>query len=389
VDDPFERGAIVSGIGISRIGRKSGIPGAELTQEACRAALADAGLQPADAKGLASMGDTPIGQAAATLDIQPAWTSQRAFGSGGLFAPVYEAIEAVASGTVRHALVYRTVQMIGGAIVGGAGERAGGGARERAGPSVMGDMAPLLAYHAYSAANWLAMHCRRHMYLYGTTKEQLGYLAINSRLNAARNPLAAYRDPISMDDYLNARPISDPFGLLDCDVPVDGSIAVVVSSADHAADTPNSAVRVEAIGAASGYGGWDQRPDYPKMASTEAAADMWSRTDLKSEDVDVAELYDGFTFLALAWLEALGFCGQGESGPFVEEATRIALDGPLPLNTHGGQLSAGRMHGYWLLHEACLQLRGQAGSRQVRNAEIAVAASGGGPIAGCMLLSRT
>jgi acetyl-CoA acetyltransferase len=101
-----------------------------------------------------------------------------------------------------------------------------------------------------------------------------------------------------------------------------------------------------------------------------------------------AELYDGFTFLTLAWLEALGFCGEGESGPFVEDATRIALDGDLPLNTYGGQLSAGRMHGYWVVHEACLQLRGQAGDRQVVRHQLAAVAAGGGPIAGCLLLSR-
>jgi acetyl-CoA acetyltransferase len=124
------------------------------------------------------------------------------------------------------------------------------------------------------------------------------------------------------------------------------------------------------------------------MASIEAAADMWSRTSLTPADVDLAELYDGFTFLTFAWLEALGFCADGEAGPFVEGGRRIGLGGDLPLNTYGGQLSAGRMHGYWVLHEACLQLRGEAGPRQVAGAEVAVVSNGGGPIAGCMLLSR-
>jgi acetyl-CoA acetyltransferase len=124
------------------------------------------------------------------------------------------------------------------------------------------------------------------------------------------------------------------------------------------------------------------------MASVDAAAEMWSRTDLRAADLDIAELYDGFTFLTFAWLEALGICGDGESGPFVEGASRIALDGELPLNTYGGQLSAGRMHGYWVLHEACVQLRGDAGPRQVRRQpEVAVVSNGGGPIAGCMLLT--
>jgi acetyl-CoA acetyltransferase len=249
-------------------------------------------------------------------------------------------------------------------------------------------MGPLLTMHAYSAANWLAMHCRRHMYLYGTTKEQLGWLAVNSRRNAALNPDAAYREPLTLEDYFAGRLISDPFGLFDCDVPIDGSIAVVVSASDYAADCKNTPIRVEAFGGVAGGGSWDQRPDYPKMASVEAAAEMWGQTDLGPADIDVAELYDGFTFLTLAWLEALGICGEGESGPYVEGATRISLEGELPLNTYGGQLSAGRMHGYWILHEAVLQLRHEAGARQIAGAEVAVAAVGGGPIAGCMLLTR-
>jgi acetyl-CoA acetyltransferase len=124
------------------------------------------------------------------------------------------------------------------------------------------------------------------------------------------------------------------------------------------------------------------------MGSRDAAAHLWSRSELGPGDVDVAELYDGFSFLALAWLEALGFCRPGESGPFVEGGKRIARDGELPLNTDGGQLSAGRLHGFGLLHEACLQLRGEAGERQVPGAEVAVVANGGGPVAGCALLTR-
>jgi acetyl-CoA acetyltransferase len=125
------------------------------------------------------------------------------------------------------------------------------------------------------------------------------------------------------------------------------------------------------------------------MASSDAAAQLWSRTDLTAADLDLAELYDGFTFLTFAWLEALGICGKGEAGSYVEGATRIALEGELPLNTYGGQLSAGRMHGYWVLYEACQQLRGMAGGRQVAgDPEVAVVAAGGGPIAGALLLTR-
>ena len=125
------------------------------------------------------------------------------------------------------------------------------------------------------------------------------------------------------------------------------------------------------------------------MACRDAAAQMWTRTDLKPSDVQLAEMYDGFSFITMAWLEAMGFCGKGESGPFVEGGQRIARDGELPLNTHGGQLSAGRLHGYGFLHEACVQLWGEAGERQVPgDPEVGVAAAGGGPLAGSLLLTN-
>jgi acetyl-CoA acetyltransferase len=390
VNGIIERGAIISGIGISRISRKSGIGGIDLTAESSALAIQDAGLTPGDIDGIATMGETPIPEAAARLGVDPTWTGG-AMGRWGLLSPVVSAFHAVSSGQARHILVYRTVNMVGGSVFpsapeGGTPDRTVAAARQES-DNPMGGIPRLLAAHAYSAANWIALHARRHMALYGTTKEQLGWLAINSRKNAGLNPRAALRDPITMDDYMSARMISEPFGLLDCDVPVDGSVACIVSSADAAQDC-DQPVRVEACGGSPGLGGWDQRPDYPKMAATDAAAELWSRTSLTSGDVDFAELYDGFTFLTFAWLEALGFCGDGEAGPFVEGATRISRDGQLPLNTYGGQLSAGRMHGYWVLYEACLQLRGEAAERQIEKHEVAVVSNGGGPIAGCMLLTR-
>jgi acetyl-CoA acetyltransferase len=184
--------------------------------------------------------------------------------------------------------------------------------------------------------------------------------------------------------------ISTPFGLFDCDAPCDGATAVIVSRADRAADLAKPPVRVEAVGSAlHGRPSWDQFDDLTTMAARDAGAMLWTRTDLRPGDVDVAELYDGFSFITLCWLEALGFCGKGESGPFVEGGGRIARDGELPLNTQGGQLSGGRLHGYGYLHEAVLQLRHEAGERQVPGGpEVAVAAAGGGPLAGCLLLTR-
>jgi acetyl-CoA acetyltransferase len=393
----FEKDAILSGIGISRIGRRTGIPGLELTMEAVRSAIEDAGLVPADIDGIATLGDTPAGEVNAELQIDAA-DCGAGFGTGGLLSPVMSACRAVAERRARHVLVYRTIQMLGGTVPVKPQEDAPAPplarmfstpeGEEPPAVGAMDDVNDLVAAQAYSAANWLALNCRRHMELYGTTKEQLGWLALNGRRNAALNPLAVYREPMTMADYLGARLVTTPFGLLDCDVPIDGSIALMVSNAEYGADCPHRPVAVEAIGGSNGAGGWFHRDDYPKMAMSDATAQMWSRTELKPADLELAELYDGFTFLTIAWLEALGVCGDGEAGPFVEGGARIARDGALPLNTYGGQLSAGRMHGYWALHEGCLQLRGEAGERQVsRRPEVGVVSVGGGPVAGCMLLT--
>ena len=141
---------------------------------------------------------------------------------------------------------------------------------------------------------------------------------------------------MTLDDYLAARMISTPLCLFDCDAPCDGSTAVVVSHADYAPDAPHPACHVNAMGTAlRGRPSWDQFDDMTTMSARDAAASMWERTELQPADVDVAELYDGFSILTMVWLEELGFCGRGESGPFVEGGARIALDGALPLNTAG------------------------------------------------------
>src|SRR5438093_380508 len=210
-----------------------------------------------------------------------------------------------------------------------------------------------------SAANWLSLHAVRHMHEFGTRREHLGEIALTARAHAALNPAAVYREPLTMEDYLRARMVTWPFGLYDCDVPVDGSTAVVVSAADAARDLPHPAVRINAVGSAiRGRPVWDQWEDLTTMAARDAAAQLWARTDLTPADVDTIQLYDGFSWLTLAWIEALGFCQRGEGGPFVEGG-RVRLGGALPLNTWGGQLSGGRLHGFGFLAEAIRQLRGE------------------------------
>jgi acetyl-CoA acetyltransferase len=247
-----------------------------------------------------------------------------------------------------------------------------------------------LPFGAASAAVWIAMMARRHFHEFGTTREQMAQIALNSRKNAGLNPNAVYRDPMTMDDYFAARMISDPFCLYDCDAPVDGSTAIIVSDTDAARDCRKTPLRVEAVGSAlRGRPSWDQFDDLTTMALRDAGAMLWERTDLRPSDVHVAELYDGFSFITMCWLEALGFCAKGESGRFIEDGKAIALDGEIALNTHGGQLSAGRLHGFGFLHEAAVQLWHEGGARQVPvEPSVAVAAAGGGPLGGCLLLVR-
>lgn len=205
----------------------------------------------------------------------------------------------------------------------------------------------MMPFGGISAAHTLAQNAQRHFHRYGTTRETLGWIALNQRANAALNPTAIYRDPMTMDDYLNARAITTPpFGLYDCDVPCDGSVAVIVSAVDAARDLAKPPVLVEAVGTQIIERiEWDQSTLTHEPQVLGPAAHLWSRTDLRPEDVDVAELYDGFTFNCLSWIEALGFCGIGEAKDFLDGGHNIARDGALPLNTHGGQLSHGRTHG--------------------------------------------
>lgn len=392
-----ERKAVISGIGQSAIGRRLGRGDMDLTLDACLAAIEDAGLTRADIDGISSW-PGPMMQPAGfsgpgTTEVMDALRINANWYLAGPEGPaqiggVIHACFAVAMGVARHVLCYRTVTE---STAQGTGSRQGiGGGAGMLEGGVPGPFQWQMPYHAYSAANWLAMYAQRHFHEYGTTKEQLGAIAINQRRNAALNPNSIYRDPMSMDDYLAARMISTPLGLYDCDVPVDGSTAVIVSHVDYAKDAPKPAAHVNAVGTAiHGRPSWDQWDDLTTMAARDAGAHLWTRTDLRPSDVDVAELYDGFSFLTLTWIEALGFCAKGEGGPFIEGGSRIALDGDLPVNTHGGQLSAGRLHGFGFVHEAVVQLRGEGGERQVAgNPQVAAVANGGGPLAGCMLLTR-
>jgi acetyl-CoA acetyltransferase len=393
-----EQQSIISGIGQSAVGRRLGRSDLDLTLEACLAAIDDAGLTREDIDGLVTfpgrVNVPPAGfTGPGTDEVQDALRLElnyrlSSFDGPGQLQAVVNACLAVAGGLARHVLVYRTVTESSGA---GAGlpESARSASARRPATRTGGPMGWQVPMGAFSTVNMMAMMAQRHFFDYGTTKEQLGWIPVIQRAHAALNPIAVLRDPMSMSDYLDARMISTPLGLFDCDIPVDASTAFVVSHRDFAPDARHHPVHVNALGTASrNRASWDQYPDLSSMAAVGAAAHMWSRTDLRPEDIDTAHLYDGFSILAMIWMESLGLCPTGEAGRFIEGGARITYGGDFVLNPNGGQLSAGRAHGFGHILEAVIQLRHDAGARQAADAEVAVVSNGAGPIVGCMLLTR-
>ncbi|MCU1457012.1 MAG: acetyl-CoA acetyltransferase [Actinomycetia bacterium] len=402
--DKFEDRAVITGIGMSQVGRRLMRPAIALTVEAIKEAVADAGLELSDIDGLSTypgadlpgMAEGGVSAVEDALGIRPVWYTggMETFGPSG---SVISAAMAVAAGLVRHVVCFRTVWE---ATFAAQQRAAAEQAFANADPSAPAASGPpprrrVGGYNSYSgpfgvssAANNLALYASHHFKKYGTTRETLGWVALNQRANAMLNPKAIYRDPMSMDDYLSARMISDPFGLYDCDVPMDGAIAVVVSARETAGDLRQKPIYLEAVGTQMTERiAWEQSTLTHEPQVLGPAAHLWTRTSLRPDDVQVAELYDGFSFNCVSWLEGLGFCGIGEAKDFLEGGRNIARDGGnVALNTHGGQLSAGRTHGMGLVHEAVTQLRGDGGERQVANARVAVVSSGGLTPSGAYLL---
>lgn len=388
ITDKFEDRVAITGVGQSRVGRRLMVDPLSLTVDACLTALADAGLDVSDIDGLSTypgpmaggMSEGGVMAVEEALRVHPIWVN------GGTDLPgqngsIIAAMLAVAAGLCRHVLCFRTVWESSHATMVQQGRWVPDLAR------ATGMFEYRAPFGAMSAANWIACHASTYLHRYAATREPLGWIAVTERDNAADNPEAVYREPFGIDDYFDARLVSTPFGLYDCDVPVDGAVAVVVSHADTVADLASTPVHVEAVGTQIMERlSWDQGTSGHLPQSLGPAAHLWSRTELRPDDVDVALLYDGFTFNALSWLEGLGFCGFGEAGDFIDRGRGIAVDGRLPVNPHGGQLSAGRTHGYGFLREAVLQLRGIAPGRQVADPRVAVVTAGGGVPSGAMLL---
>ena len=364
---PRARTAIV-GAATFGLGRAPGYEPVELAAVAAREALAQAGLTFADVDGLffTHSSDTFCGGMlfAQYLGINPNVADNSRSGGNVFESYAERAAWLLDAGLIDVAL-----------IAFGSNQASASGKLSRTSLPYPYE-AP---YQPISPVSSYALAAARHMHEFGTTKAQLGEVAVAARAWAQRNPEAVKRDPLTLDDYLAARMVSDPLSTLDCCLVTDGAAAIVMTRADRARDLCARPVAV--LGAESGtsHAHISSMPDLTRTALVEAGARAFAAAGLGPADVDVVELYDAFTINTILFLEDLGFCPKGEGGRFVEGG-RIAPGGALPVNTNGGGLSCVHpgMYGLFTIIEAVRQLRGECGERQVANAQVALAQGNGG-----------
>ena len=367
-----KRVAIV-GAAESDFGKIAHVGDLELHVQAARRAIADAGIRKDEIDGLFTTGGRygmmPIVALAEYMGLFPTYLEGTNTGGGAWELMVGHAAAALRAGLCTVALV-----VYGAAPRNNPSEGIGQAFSLPGTPVAYDDPfgLPLPARAALVAS--------RHMHLYGTTSEQLAEVAVSTRKNASLNPKALFRDLITIEDVLASRMIADPLHLLDCCVVTNGGGALVLTLEDRAADLPRAPVFVLGAGealASETLAGW---PDFGRMVSCESGRRAYEQAGIGPSDVDVLQLYDAFTINVVLQLEALGFCAEGEGGPFVEGGT-LAYDGSRPTNTDGGGLSSNHpgMRGIFLVIEAVRQLRGEAGPVQVHDAEIALCNGTGGP----------
>jgi acetyl-CoA acetyltransferase len=332
-------------------------------------ALADAGLTLADVDGVCH-GQSSVGLAE-YLDIHPRFTESTNTGGSSYEIHVEHAAAAIAAGLCEVVIgVYASTPR---------GDRRHGRSREfqrPPGPNPMVEWE--LPYGMRMPMGPYALAASRHMAEFGTTSEQLAAIAVSTRAWAALNPRARYRDPITVEDVLASPMQSSPLHLLDCCLVTDGAGAFVMTSADRARALARPPVYVLGAATCHDHSMISQMPDLTVTPGVVSGANAFRQAGVKPSDVDVLMGYDSFTITALLHVEDLGFCAKGEGGPFVEDG-RTGPGGVLPMNTNGGGLSYTHpgQYGMFLIVEAVRQLRGDAGPRQVRGAEIAVAHGSG------------
>jgi acetyl-CoA acetyltransferase len=377
----------VVGVGYSELPRRSPRSAAAFTLDAIRAALDDAGLTVADVDGMATYPEIPVfgNPHVDGVDVVSVHYVSRLLGlneqlrwhvqTDSLVPNTFiEGVNAVAAGACDVCVVFRTMHNPSGPGTYNAftADRAPGNSQFTA------------PYGVHRGYQYFGAAWHRYLWRYGATREQMATLIVNNRVQAAKNPVAYFRDqPLTVADYLGARMLADPVCLLDCDIPVDGAVALVLVSAERAHDGPGPPAWVagysQYAGAAGGFVSNRLALGPPLEHIQQGAAPLgrilWESTGRRPSDVRVAEMYDGYSFFVWWWLEALGLCGEGEAGAFTQDG-RIEQTGALPLNTFGGQLGEGRLHGIGHLAEAARQASGRAGARQVADADVVLAGVG-------------
>jgi acetyl-CoA acetyltransferase len=374
----------VTGLGWTEYSKNSGRSVLSLAVEACEKAINDSGIDMSRVDGILCYGlnDSVQPQAVTTaLGLPRLSYYANYFGGGNVCAAsVGTAAMVVGTGMADNVLVFR-------ALNGRSQHRLGGTGMEERFAHATHESQFTFPFGWLSYPQYIAMCARRHMLKYGTTSEDFGHVAVTCRSHAVLNERAMMRKPITLEDHQNSRMIADPLRLLDICLETDGACAMLVSSADEARTLKQRPVYIlgfnQGGGPRPGYA-FDGFYSFEELADLYAqyiAPKMWSLAGVGPKDMDLACIYDCFTFSVISQLEGFGFCKAGEGGQFVRDG-RIGLEGELPLNPNGGMLSEGYIHGLNGVVELASQLRGQSGVRQVKGAEVGLA-TGFGVTTGC------
>lgn len=358
--------ASIVGAGCTEFSRKAGRTELQLACESITAALRDAGLAPADVDGLVSYTVDPVDETELVRSVgfqEIHFSSRIPYGGGGSMGVLEHAAAAIHSGAADVVVAYRAIRARSGATRFGAAKTAPSPTSGHSGTTAMQWCMP---YGILTPASWMAFNAVRYMHEYGVTSADFGRAVVQMRAYAAENPAAwGYGNPITLDDHQSSRWIVEPcIHLLDCCQETDGSVALVLTSPERAADLPQVPVHV---GTSSTAGLFEQeiasdhyRPDLSIMEGSVALAKrLFDDAGFSRDDIDVALVYDAFSPILLMQLEGLGFCGFGEAKDFIAEGA-MALDGRLPTNTNGGLIGEGYIHGLNLVLEGVRQLRGTA-----------------------------
>ncbi len=369
----------IVGIGATEISSNSGRSELSMALEACKGAIEDAGIDPQEVDGVTRYtGDSTleysIGQALGlkNLRFQAANSVGGSLGPGGT---VLTGAMAVATGLCNYVLAFRSLNERSGRRFG----------QSSAAERISGDTAFYVPFGLTVPGQWVAVRARRHMAEYGTESRQFGAISVAARKHANRNPRAFFHDrPMTIEDHQASRIVADPLHLFDYCLESDGACAVLITTAERARDLKQRPAYIMsgAWGAApamSGLAGYRRYPICEEPSMANLAGDLFGRAGITPQDLKVAQVYDHFTPLVLISLEGLGFCKVGEGGPFVEGGRLEWPDGDLIINTSGGHLSEGYIHGMNLVTETVRQVRG-ASTSQVVDAEMCLFVGGLPPV---------